>query len=126
MKESQVRFPVEVIFGNGKARQIGKVAKGFGKRVLLSIDPFMEEIGLTRRVKNYLDEEGLKTFIYDEMQSNPSCDKIDEAAYLAKKERCDVVVGIGGGSAINTAKAVAVLVGNGGRSWDYTERKEGV
>lgn len=124
MKEFQVRFPVEVIFGNNEVKQIGKVAKRFGKRVFLAIDPFMEEIGITKRVKNYLDEEGLKAFIYDEIQPNPPCNKIDEAANLAKKERCDVAVGIGGGSAIDTAKAVAVVFGNGRSSWDYTQRTD--
>lgn len=124
MKEFQVYFPVEVIFGNSEVKQVGKVAKRFGEKVFLAVTPFMNEIGITKRVKNYLDGEGLETLIYDEIQSNPSCNKIDEAAYLAKKERCDVVVGIGGGSAIDTAKAVAVVVGNGGRSWDYTQRTD--
>lgn len=124
MKKFQVGFPVEVIFGNGEVRQIGKVAKRFGKRVFLAVDPFMNEIGITNKVKNYLDEKGLKAIIYDEIQPNPPCNKIDEAANLAKKERCDVVVGIGGGSAIDTAKAVAVVVGNGRSSWDYTQRTD--
>jgi len=124
MKKFQVGFPVEVIFGNGEVRQIGKVAKRFGKRVFLAVDPFMNEIGITNKVKNYLDEKGLKTVIYGEIQPNPPCNKIDEAANLAKKERCDVVVGIGGGSAIDTAKAVAVVVGNGRSSWDYTQRTD--
>jgi len=124
MREFRVQFPVEVIFGNDEVEQIGKIAKRFGEKVFLAIDPFMKEIGLIKKIESYLSQEELKTLIYDEIQSNPPCNKIDEAAVLARKQRCDVVIGVGGGSAIDTAKAIAVVVGAGEGSWDYVQRTD--
>jgi len=92
MQEFRVQFPVEVIFGNDEVEQIGKIAKRFGEKVFLAIDPFMKEIGLIKKIESYLSQEELKTLIYDEIQSNPPCNKIDEAAVLARKQRCDVVI----------------------------------
>jgi len=124
MRKFEVRFPVEVIFGNDEVRQIGKVAKRFGKKAFLAIDPFMEKSGVGEEIRDYLNREGLDSLVYDGIQPNPPCTKIDEAAALAKGEGCDVVIGVGGGSAIDTAKAIAVVVGSGGSSWDYVQRTD--
>ena len=61
---------------------------------------------------------------FSDIQPNPPYNKVDEAANIAKKEKCDVIIGIGGGSTIDTAKAVAVVLGGGGSSWDYVQRTD--
>jgi len=124
MSSFQVRFPVQVIFGKGELRRVGEVAKGFGKKAFLAIDPFIKNSGVGEEIKGYLKRKQVEALVYDEIRPNPPYDKVDEAASLAKEEGCDMVIGVGGGSAIDTAKAVAVVVGSGGSSWDYVQRTD--
>ena len=61
---------------------------------------------------------------YTAITPNPSCLAVDEAAEIARKERCTVVVAMGGGSAMDFGKGVAVLAKHAGECWGYTEGKD--
>jgi len=124
MNNFQVKFPVQVIFGRGELRRIGEVAKEVGKKAFLAIDPFLKSSGVGEDIQGYLKKEGVDVLIYDEIKPNPPYNRIDKAATLAKEQGCDMVIGVGGGSAIDTAKAVAVVAGSGGSSWDYVQRTD--
>lgn len=96
-----------IVFGAGKAKELGAIIAGFGKRALVVRPPFAMS--------------GIPDGIPFEVASEPTVALVREGAALARRESCDVVVGFGGGSAIDTAKAIAALLANGGDPLDYVE-----
>jgi len=96
-----------IVFGPGSVREVAPAAAGMGARVLLVT-------GRGQRVP-------LDAAARLRVEGEPTVDLVREGARLATAERCDVVVAIGGGSAIDAGKAVAALIGNGGDPLDYLE-----
>jgi len=114
----------KVIFGNGRIHELSNHAKGLGKKAFLALDPFLATTGFREEIESMLDSAGLKYFTFSDIQPNPSCFEIDTAGESAKKEACDFVIAVGGGSAIDFGKGIAVVAGNPGKSWEYTRRKD--
>jgi alcohol dehydrogenase class IV len=123
MKSFECHIP-NILFGEGKLREIGTIAASLGKKALLTIDPYLDKKGLTDEIVNLLKAASVETVVWTDIQPNPDCYGADKAANLANREKCDMVLGIGGGSAIDFGKGVAVVAGNGGECWSYTERKD--
>lgn len=111
--------------GPGAVLGIGKSIKQYGDCVLLVIDPFINEL-LGSRIEGILVSEGIRFVKTTDIQPNPSCFAVDTAAVLARQAGCNVVLAVGGGSAIDFGKAVAIVALNHGNSWDYTKRKDHV
>ena len=101
-------FPVKVVFGEGQLANIGAHVKLLGDKALLVADPYWVSVNLTDEIAAFLTASGIETVITSAFSSNPQCDEIDQLGKLARAENCLVVIGLGGGSAIDTAKAVAV------------------
>ena len=117
--EFRAHAPVEIEFGAGKLDGLGDVVGRFGKRVFLVTMPDMVELGFAERAFAALSRAGLEAVLYDEVQPEPRSDQIDAAAAVLRRERCDVVVGLGGGSAMDVAKAAAIRARHDGPVWDY-------
>ena len=96
-----------IVFGTGKVKDLGAIIASFGKRVLVVRPP--------------VTIEGMPEGVRFEVTGEPTIPLVREGTELARSEGCDVVVGFGGGSAIDTAKAVAALLANGGDPLDYVE-----
>jgi alcohol dehydrogenase class IV len=105
-------------------REIGELVSPLGARALLAIDPFLVETGVSDRVESILDASGVATVRYADIAPNPSCFKADEAATLAREHESEFVIALGGGSAMDFGKGVAVLAANPGTCWQYTERTD--
>jgi len=90
-----------------------------GKKPLVVMDGSLARSGLSRRVTLLLEEAGAAPVLYDAIEGEPELEKADEGARIALENRCDVVVGIGGGSAMDAAKAMAAVAGNGARAVDF-------
>jgi alcohol dehydrogenase class IV len=114
----------QVEFGIGKSASVGALARERGRKAFLAIDPFMDSQGLGNKIVELLRVEGVEAIKYTDIQPNPDCQKVDEAGVRAREAKCDVVVGVGGGSALDFAKGVSVVAKNPGSSWDYTERSD--
>ncbi len=112
-------MPVKVVFGAGKLNEAGKLAVGYGKKALLVCDPFFSANGLAERLRKILRADGVETVLYDKVVPNPTTTSIDAGAELCRKEDCSFVIGMGGGSSIDTAKAVAVAATHEGPIWPY-------
>lgn len=113
--------PTRIIFGVGRRREIGIWAKPYGKKVLVVVGPNVEKLlanQFQEMIEN-LHSEGIEIVIFDHVVSNPTLDSIQEGAEIAKKEKVEFVIGIGGGSTIDTAKAIAVSATHEGNAWDY-------
>jgi 1,3-propanediol dehydrogenase len=115
----QLLMPNQILYGEGSFTEIGKQAKALGQKVLIVSDPIMEKIGNVRLCEKYLQEANIPYAKYLGVDSEPTDIHVDEALAICRKEGCDVVAAVGGGSCIDTAKAVAVLVTNGGHIRDY-------
>jgi alcohol dehydrogenase class IV len=89
------------------------------KRPLVVMDPALAAWGLKEKIQELLGEKGFKMAVYDKVEPEPRLELADEGARVAIKGNCDAVVGIGGGSAMDVAKAIAVLAANKGKAADY-------
>ncbi|HOO27046.1 MAG TPA: iron-containing alcohol dehydrogenase [Lachnospiraceae bacterium] len=118
--EFMYHLPVNLIFGAGKVKETGKIAAGFGKKVFLVTGRnSTKKSGLLDRVKGSLEKEGLSVLVFDQVTQNPLTTTALEGASIAKTNGCDIVVGLGGGSIMDCAKAIAFLAVNDGDINDY-------
>ena len=126
MKAFNYYAPTEVIFGCGKVQEVGPVAAQYGKRALLvTVPEFSEVKELYKKVKESLIKSGLEVVHFDGVVPNPTTDIVTEGANIAKSSGVDVVIGLGGGSSMDTAKAIAVEATHPGTAWDYNCHTEG-
>jgi alcohol dehydrogenase len=110
----------EILFGAGTIQRTGAVIKKHGgRKILIVVDPGFAKAGPFKKITAVLENEGLPYALFDAVEPEPRVEIADLCGDLAKKERCDFVLGVGGGSAMDTAKAAAVLATNEGRARDY-------
>jgi alcohol dehydrogenase class IV len=105
--------------GCGAVARLGQEAATFGKKALLVLDPGLSQAGLEEKITAPLKDEGIAYELFQDFVQEPEPDQADNAAAKAKAARCDLVIGVGGGSAMDLAKAAAVLVTNDGKAMDY-------
>ncbi len=114
-------LPTKIVFGQGKINDLGDLVKGIGKRALIVTGgKSAKSTGLLDKVVKQLDEAKIGHVHFDKIVPNPLSTTVDEGAKVAKDENCDFVIGIGGGSPIDSAKMIAVVAKSGGNCWDYT------
>ena len=114
------QMPSVIHFGNNAAAQTGPEAKRMGaKRVLLVTDAILMQAGTVKPVLESLSAAGVEAVIFDKVASEPVLAFIDEGLKLLRKKKCEVIVAVGGGSSIDTAKALAVMATNPGKIQDY-------
>jgi alcohol dehydrogenase class IV len=111
-------------FGAGKLRMLGELSKHLGTKALLAIDPFLDAAGLSQQVVSILLDASMEAVICTDIQPNPDCFAADRAAEVAREHGCQFVIAVGGGSAMDFGKGVAVVCANGGSCWQYTERRD--
>jgi len=109
-----------VVFGPGCLSRLGDFARELGgRRVLLVTDPGLEAAGHPQRAVGYLRAAGLEVFVFDEVRENPTSVQVEVGAAFARDRGVDLIVGVGGGSAMDCAKGLNFLLTNGGRMADY-------
>lgn len=113
-------LPTRLLFGAGCLSELGDCALP-GKKALLvtSAGQSVKRFGYLDRVRGQLTRAGAQAVIYDRITPNPTKDEVMAGAALCREQGCDFVVGLGGGSSIDAAKAIAVMAGNPGDYWDY-------
>lgn len=118
--------PTKVLLGPGKINELARVDLP-GKKALIVITSgtSMKKYGYLERVVSLLKQNGSDSVVYDKILPNPVSNHVNEAAQLACSEGCDFIIGLGGGSAIDSAKAIAITAKNGGDYWDYVMRGTG-
>jgi alcohol dehydrogenase class IV len=121
MKSFTYFQPTEIRFGRGRLDEVGEMAARFGKRCLIvtgSVFPTIEA-SVFDRVKSSLQKAGMEWAHFDGVVPNPTTDCVTDGANMAKKFRAEVILGAGGGSSMDTAKAIAVEATHPGTAWDY-------
>lgn len=112
----------EIIFAPGSISRIGACAKRFGGRVLfITRGKNFQECGHVAHVSGLLKQEAMIVYHINLPDAEPQVDDVDTAAAKAREFKADVIIGLGGGSAMDTAKAVAGLAVNPGSVRDYLE-----
>ncbi|WP_022796131.1 iron-containing alcohol dehydrogenase [Bavariicoccus seileri] len=106
--------PQKIVYGKESLEALGGITKSFGKRVFIVSDEMMASLGYLERVTELLEAEGLTTFSYLGANTEPTDVFVAEALALFHENNGEVIVTLGGGSCIDTAKAVAVLATNPG------------
>jgi len=120
MKSFTYLQPTDIRFGRGTVNEVGKIVSSYGKRCLLVTVPAGNSFGPRYdRIKVCLKEAGVDYAHYDSVISNPTTDCVIEGANLAKHFGAEVILGVGGGSSMDTAKAIAVEATHPGTAWDY-------
>ena len=117
--------PTEILFGCGQIDNIAALSQRFGKRCLLVTTLTVPELEpMFKRVKEILGKSGLDVAHFDGIQPNPTTDNISEGAGVALSHQAEIVIGLGGGSAMDGAKAIAVEAAHEGTAWDYLFYRE--
>lgn len=113
-------IPGRVLFEQGGlAKLSGELkAKGLNK-VLLASDRGLEAVGMVKRLEGLLSSGGVEYVTYLDIEANPSTETVDKGVQLYKENALEAIVCLGGGSPMDTAKAIAVLVTGGGKIQDY-------
>ncbi len=124
---SNLYIPVEIFFGERATLKVGEVARRFGfKGMIITGRKSSKENGYLDAVIDSLRRHGISdVLIYDEVEPNPIDRMVNEAARQAVEAKVDFIVGLGGGSALDVAKAVSIVSSNEGSVWDYVKYPEG-
>ncbi len=116
----QFYLPTRIITGLGCFAQLGEVARAMGQRALLVCgQSALRQSGVLQMGLDTLRAAGVYTTVYDEVVSEPTLQMVQQALHLARREQVDVVIGIGGGSAMDVGKATAVLYTQEGSVQEY-------
>lgn len=109
-----------VVFGPGTLARLGELARELGgARVLLITDPGLEAAGHPQRALQSLRDAELEAFVFDGVEENPTSQHVQAGLEVAREKQIDLLVAVGGGSAMDVAKGVNFVYTNGGRMSDY-------
>ena len=121
MNEFAFYMPAQVIFGRGKVSEVGKEAQKLGKKGLVVTDKGLLATGLVQRVIDSLESQKADYLVWSDIVPNPRDVDIERGAAFAKENKIDYLIAIGGGSAMDTAKAIGAIMTNGGKCEDWYE-----
>ena len=117
MKDFNYFMPTKIYFGNDCVLKNGK------KAVLITGRTSAKKNGSQADVQKALESAGIEYFIFDDIEENPSLSTVEKAAEKTIYEKADFVIGIGGGSPMDSAKAVAFLAANPGKTAQFLFEK---
>ena len=117
-----VHMPVRIIFGVDSIKKLGEQARNLGAdRAMVVTYPDIRRIGLLDEIVNALKAVNIDSLVFEKIESNPRTSTVDEAAAIVRTQKIPLIIGLGGGSAMDCAKA-ARLASSGTKSiWDYTD-----
>lgn len=113
-------MPTRVLFGKGKLNELHEQELP-GKKALIvtTAGKSVKKYGYLDRLEEQLKLAKVEYVLFDKILPNPIIDHVREGAALARKENCNFVIGLGGGSSIDSSKSIAVMATNDGDYWDY-------
>ncbi len=113
-------IPPKILFGPGSLNKLREESLP-GKKALIVISSggSMRKLGYLDRLTDILKSKNIEYVVFDKILPNPIKKHVMEGAKIAREEKCDFVIGFGGGSSIDSAKSIAVMAKNDGDYWDY-------
>lgn len=123
MHEFTLQMPTKFIFGHGSFKRAGKEIRRHALKVLIVCSSgSVIKNGYLDELLNQLEKAGVRADVYDKVTPNPRVSMIDAGGRLAKNLHVDAIVGLGGGSAMDSAKGIAMVAKLDGSIWDYTTK----
>lgn len=115
--------PTRVLFGQGVVEAIPEIIEivSAGSILLVTGRNAMRQLGHTERMVHHLGQK--RVVLFEEVEPNPTADTVERGLDLCRREECTVVIGLGGGSPLDVAKAIAALSNNPGRVIEYTRQE---
>lgn len=111
MKLMDFVLPTRIVCGPGVIKTIGDEFKASGKKnPIIVTDKGVVKAGITKKVTDILDAAGVKYVVFDGIEPNPKDVNVEAAAKVARENNCDSIIAVGGGSPIDAAKSVGVLM----------------
>lgn len=115
-----VHIPTKILFGCGELKKLAtETLPGKKALIVISGGTAMKKYGYLDKVIELLKENNVTSIVFDKILPNPIKAHVMEAAVICRENQCDLVVGLGGGSSIDSAKSIAVMACNEGDYWDY-------
>jgi len=112
--------PTRIEYGAGKVNQLVEEIKGLNsKRPLIITDKGVIKAGILKGIEEQLKENNIQYKVFSDVESNPRDTSVEKAVELAKEHKADLMIGVGGGSSMDTAKCVGMLITNGGKIEDW-------
>ncbi|KMY21789.1 iron-containing alcohol dehydrogenase [Bacillus pumilus] len=127
MMNFEYHCQTKMMMGTGQSKEIGSIVEDIvlpGATVMLVTDSGVKSAGLVQPIEAYLQEAGYSVVVFDQVSPNPRDSECLAGAELFRKEQASAVIAIGGGSPMDTAKAIALLGPNGGIPEDYISGKK--
>lgn len=115
--------PQYIISGENALKMSAEYFKAFGRKALIVTDNIMVKLGNVKKLTDILEEIHISYVIYSGINSEPTHTMIDEGVDIYKKEGCDFLIGIGGGSPIDAMKAIGAVAANGGSITEYMGKR---
>lgn len=112
-------MPGEIITGEGALDMAQSKLEALGTKALIVTDQVMIELGNAAKVEKILSNQGIAYAIYGKIAGEPTDVMIEGGLQLYQEENCDFIIGLGGGSPIDSMKAIGALASNGGKITDY-------
>lgn len=123
IKNFQYSMPVRMVFGNGSFAHIGEEARNFGKRALIvSYRDSAWAAQSFEKIRSLLMDQSMEVVGFAGVEVEPTPDSIDALCKQWVIGDVDVIIGFGGGSVLDAAKAISVLLSSGGNTWEYVGR----
>ncbi len=123
-------MPTKLNYAEGNLEKVGELTKGFGtKAMVVSYAQPGKGVWVVEKALESLDKAGISYILYDRIEPNPRVTTIDAGVEVFKREACDYILAVGGGSVIDASKYISATAFCGGSCWDYVilkERKEKV
>lgn len=119
-------IPTKILFGAGQLNNLHK--ENFpGKKALIAVSNghSIKKYGYLQRLEEQLKKAGIGYILFDKIRPNPTAQNVMDGAKLAKENRCDFVISLGGGSVMDCGKCIALMMKNEGDLWDYSMSKQG-
>lgn len=118
--EFQFLVPVKIVFGQGKIKETGNLCKSLGTRaVIVTGKNSAKKSSALDRLLESLETENISAVVYDQVVGEPDVIAVDRGVTFLKEEGCDMVIGLGGGSALDVAKIMAMIAVHGGSAQKY-------
>lgn len=116
----QMYVPTRILFGEGQLSSLHEQKlSGTKAMIVISNGKSTKENGALERTEKELELAGVETVLFDKIMANPLKSTIMEGAAYAKRNNCDFIVALGGGSVMDASKAIAAMAANDGDLWDY-------
>lgn len=125
MYSFEFQIPTKIVFGAGEVKKVGSKAAEFGKKAMLVTyeEGFVKQVGFYDKVKNSCVKAGVELIDFFGVKSNPTAEHAAEGIRIAKEEKPDCIIAVGGGSAMDEAKFIGVAAKYDGEPWDFVTGK---